>query len=98
MRVRLIQLASLPCIVGVICVPGVPGTGTGAPTTPVYAFPSPSTRFAAPGTQIAFRGLTVRQLGSITVTGSRSGTHLGRLVPDSDNHGGSFIPNAPFTP
>jgi hypothetical protein len=32
------------------------------------------------------------------VTGSRSGTHIGRLVADSDGDGASFLPVKPFRP
>jgi hypothetical protein len=65
---------------------------------PVYVFPIPGSHFASPQTQIAFRGLPVSQLGTITVTGSSSGAHTGTIQSDSDGDGGSFIPSAPFTP
>jgi Arylsulfotransferase (ASST) len=67
---------------------------------PVYVFPVPGSHFASPQTQIAFRGLPVSQLGTITVTGSSSGTHAGTVEADSDGDGGSFIPDPsdPFTP
>jgi hypothetical protein len=53
---------------------------------------------ASPQTQIAFRGVPVRELGPIAVTGSRSGVHHGRLLADSDGRGGSFVPRRPFFP
>jgi Arylsulfotransferase (ASST) len=65
---------------------------------PVYVFPSPGTQFASPQTQIAFRGLPISQLGTVTVTGSSSGVHAGTVQADSDGDGGSFLPSAPFTP
>jgi hypothetical protein len=64
----------------------------------VYVFPIPGGRFASPGTQLAFRGIPAAQLGTITVAGSTSGVHAGTIVPDSDGHGGSFLPAVPFTP
>ena len=65
---------------------------------PVYVFPIPGGHVASPATQITFRGISAGQLGTITVTGSASGAHTGTVVADSDGHGGSFLPTAPFTP
>jgi hypothetical protein len=64
--------------------------------TPVSVFPIAGSHLANPATQITFRGLPVSQLGSITVTGSQTGAHGGTLKSDSDNRGGSFIPDKPF--
>ncbi|HUA49828.1 MAG TPA: arylsulfotransferase family protein [Solirubrobacteraceae bacterium] len=66
----------------------------------MYVFPIPGSHFASPETQIAFRGLPVSQLGTITVTGSSSGQHSGTVEADSDGDGGSFLPDPsdPFTP
>lgn len=61
-------------------------------------FPSPGSRLASPQTQIAFRGVSPDALGSITVSGSRSGTHNGQIESDSDGNGASFIPTSPFAP
>ena len=104
---RLIRRTSCPvvllCLVVVLCSSGVAvakGKKPPAPTTkhpsgppPVYVFPIPGSHFASPQTQIAFRGVPISQLGSITVTGSSSGVHTGTLESDSDGDGGSFIPN-----
>jgi hypothetical protein len=66
----------------------------------VYVFPVPGSHFASPQTQIAFRGISPGQLGTISVTGSSSGSHTGTIQADSDGDGGSFVPNPsdPFTP
>ncbi|HEY4825832.1 MAG TPA: arylsulfotransferase family protein [Solirubrobacteraceae bacterium] len=66
----------------------------------MYVFPAPGSHFASPQTQIAFRGLPVSELGTITVTGSSSGSHTGTVMADSDGDGGSFLPNPsqPFAP
>jgi hypothetical protein len=64
----------------------------------VYVFPIPGSHFASPATQITFRGVPASQLGAITVTGSITGNHPGTVQGDSDGHGGSFIPSAPFAP
>jgi Arylsulfotransferase (ASST) len=65
----------------------------------VDAFPSPGDPVAPPQSQIAFRGIAYNKLkaAAITVTGSKSGAHGGRLAPDSDGQGGSFLPTTPFT-
>ena len=62
-------------------------------SAPVNVFPVPGGHVAAPATQITFRGVPASQLGPITVTGSKSGSHTGRIVADSDGDGGSFIPS-----
>ncbi len=66
----------------------------------VALYPSPGTPTASPTTQISFRQLTPRQLRAarITVVGSVSGAHTGRLVADSDGQGASLYPSRPFTP
>ena len=70
--------------------------GARAAGAPVNVFPIPGGRVASPATQITFRGVPVSQVGRIAVTGSESGAHSGRLLSDSDGHGGSFIPSHPF--
>jgi hypothetical protein len=71
-------------------------SGARAASPAVSVFPSPGTISALPGTQITFRGLPPSQIGQVQVVGSRSGTHTGRIAPDSDGHGGSFLPSKPF--
>jgi hypothetical protein len=63
---------------------------------PVSVFPIPGGRVAAPSTQITFRGMPANQLGPISVAGSVSGAHTGRIVADSDGGGASFIPSQSF--
>jgi Arylsulfotransferase (ASST) len=65
---------------------------------PVSVFPIPGGRLAAPRTQITFRGIPASAIGSISVTGSRTGAHAGVIEADSDGRGGSFIPSQPFSP
>ncbi len=65
---------------------------------PVSVFPIPGSRLATPQTQITFRGLPTSQLGTIAVSGSRSGVHTGHVEADSDGRGGSFLPDHPFLP
>src|ERR1700761_2679497 len=67
-----------------------------AAAAPVDVFPIPGGHVAAPSTQITFRGIPASQLGTISVTGSKSGSHPGRVLADSDGDGASFIPTTPF--
>ena len=89
----------LVCLLAMMTLPGAAlATRTAhAAATPVYVFPIPGGRVAAPQTQITFRGLPIGRLGPITVTGSHSGVHTGKVEGDSDGHGGSFLPTKPFT-
>jgi hypothetical protein len=92
-------LAALGCLTGLVA-----GCGSTAPAEvnlrsgTLSVFPIPGSRVASPQAQIVFRGLPVSQVGQVTVTGSRSGRHQGRLESDSDRDGGSFIPSRPFVP
>ncbi len=57
----------------------------------ISAYPSPGTISAGPQTQISLRGAPRSRLGTIRVTGSRSGRHKGRLRAHSDGKGASFV-------
>jgi len=80
----------------------VPGTvpnaalRIGASATEVGVSPTPGSRSAQAATQISFVGLPASQLGQITVTGSVTGVHSGRLLAYSQGDGGSFVPDKPF--
>src|SRR3954471_13069896 len=70
-----------------------------AQTEPVTysVYPVPGTLTASAKTQITFRGGDAASIGTITVKGSRSGTHAGTFTPHSDGQGASFVPTKPFT-
>jgi hypothetical protein len=53
---------------------------------------------ASPRTQISFLGVAPGQLDDVSVVGSRSGTHAGRLQPYASEPGMSFLPSRPFAP
>jgi hypothetical protein len=59
-------------------------------------YPSPGTLTASPRTQISFRGIAPGKVGAVSVTGSRSGRHPGKLRAHSDGQGASFVPARPF--
>jgi hypothetical protein len=60
--------------------------------------PLPGTPTALPQTQISFLGASANSLGSISVIGSSSGRHSGRLRSYLSATGASFLPNKGFTP
>jgi hypothetical protein len=51
---------------------------------------------ASPETEVSFRGLAPGRIGTVTVIGSTTGRHLGRLAPHLDGLGASFVPDEPF--
>lgn len=63
----------------------------------VTVSPLPGSRDATPQTQISFLGVPASRLSVLSVTGSRSGPHPGRLAPYSQGDGASFLPSRPFT-
>ena len=64
----------------------------------VSIYPVQGTPTASPTTQISFRGATSGELNGLTVTGSVTGQHHGKLRAHSDGGGASFIPDHPFAP
>jgi hypothetical protein len=92
------RAAVLAALAGAIVAAFTLPASSPAAGTPVSVFPVAGSRLANPKTQITFRGIPISQLGPIAVAGSKSGNHSGRLLGDSDGHGGSFVPDKPFTP
>ena len=87
-------LAGLAFLVALALAPAA----ASAQSPAVYTYPIPGGQVASPQTQIAFRGVSLAHVGSITVTGSVSGAHSGTFEADSDGRGESFLPSRPFTP
>ncbi len=69
-----------------------------ASASAVTISPLPGTPTAMPQTQISFLGASAGALSSISVVGSASGRHSGRLRAYSSATGASFLPSRPFTP
>ena len=65
-------------------------------SSPIVVSPEPNTPDAAPQTQISFLGASASDLGRVTVVGSRSGVHTGRLVAYASQRGVSFVPDRAF--
>jgi Arylsulfotransferase (ASST) len=62
----------------------------------VTVSPGPETRDASAATQISLLGVPAQELAGVTVVGSLSGHHPGRLLAYSQGDGASFVPARPF--
>jgi Arylsulfotransferase (ASST) len=62
----------------------------------VTVSPLSGSRDATPRTQISFLGAPASAIGRISVVGSKSGAHAGRLLAYSQGDGASFLPVRPF--
>jgi len=62
----------------------------------VTVSPLAGSRDASPQTQISFLGVPAGDVGQISVVGSSTGAHSGRLVAYSQGDGASFVPSRPF--
>jgi Arylsulfotransferase (ASST) len=69
-----------------------------ASASSVTISPLSGTATAMPGTQISFLGAAAGTLGGISVVGSQSGPHAGRLHAYTSLRGASFVPSKPFFP
>ncbi len=58
--------------------------------------PLPGSRDASPQVQISFLGAPARDLRVLSVAGSQTGAHAGRLASYSQGDGASFLPSRPF--
>jgi Arylsulfotransferase (ASST) len=63
----------------------------------VTVSPVPDSRDASVSTQLSMLGVSASDLSHVTVEGSRSGAHAGRLRAYSQGDGASFVPSKPFT-
>lgn len=62
----------------------------------VTVSPLPGSRVASPQTQISFLGVPAADLRAISVVGSETGAHSGRLAAYSQGDGASFLPSRGF--
>lgn len=60
--------------------------------------PLPGAAAALPGTQISFLGARPTELHRVSVVGSATGAHAGRLLGYASARGASFLPDRPFRP
>lgn len=78
------------------CVPGRLNVSAALAGSRVSVSPGPETRDASATTQISLLGVPASELSDISVKGSRTGTHTGRLAAYSQGDGASFLPARPF--
>jgi hypothetical protein len=64
----------------------------------VTVSPLAGSRDASPWTQVSLLGVPARSLQRVSVSGSRTGRHSGRLLAYSQGNGASFVPYHPFDP
>ncbi len=82
-----------------LAAPGAPVAAAAPPAARyVTVSPAPGSRTADPATEISFLGRPIGTLGTVSVVGSSSGRHLGKLLAYSTGDGASFVPARPFVP
>jgi hypothetical protein len=78
------------------CLPSTLEHSASLSGTDVDVSPAPGTDTANPNTQISFLGTNVANIRQVSVVGSRSGRHDGRVHGYSQGDGASFVPRKPF--
>jgi arylsulfotransferase ASST len=78
------------------CVPAHLNVSAALAGSRVTVSPGPETRDASATTQISMLGVAASELSGVTVTGSLTGPHPGRLLAYSQGVGASFVPARPF--
>jgi hypothetical protein len=79
------------------CVPSTLNRSAVLPGTSLSVSPLPDSYDASARTQISLLGAPVHALSGVSVNGSRSGSHSGRLRGYSQGDGASFVPFEPFS-
>jgi hypothetical protein len=79
------------------CAPPTLNLSAVLPATNLSVSPLPDSLDSSPHTQISLLGDPASDLSSITVNGSTSGKHSGRLIAYSQGDGASFISSKSFT-
>ncbi|HEV3319523.1 MAG TPA: arylsulfotransferase family protein [Solirubrobacteraceae bacterium] len=103
------QILALTTLLMLVLATGIARAGTPAPACApstlntsarldgsVTVSPLSGSRDATPQTQVSFLGVPAAELTGVTVTGSLSGRHSGRLAAYSQGDGASFLPRRPF--
>jgi hypothetical protein len=78
------------------CLPATLEHSARLPGTRIDVSPAPDTGTANPRTQISFLGTSGADVRDVSVVGSKSGVHRGRLRAYSQGDGASFLPATPF--
>jgi Arylsulfotransferase (ASST) len=80
------------------CVPAQLNRSDVLPGTSIAVSPLPDSLDASPSTQISLLGTPPNTLSAVTVSGSQSGSHPGKLIAYSQGDGASFVPARAFDP
>jgi Arylsulfotransferase (ASST) len=80
------------------CVPTHLNRSDVLPGTSIAVSPLPGAYDASPGTQISLLGAPPSKLSDVSASGSRSGSHPGKLIAYSQGDGASFVPAHAFAP
>jgi Arylsulfotransferase (ASST) len=94
-RARSARVSAL--LTTIIAVAAVTSAWASADAGAVTISPLPGTPDASPHTQISFLGTAPSAIHSVSVHGSRSGSHSGRLKSYASAQGASFMPTRPFS-
>jgi hypothetical protein len=78
------------------CVPSTLNRSAVLPGSSLAVSPLPDSYDASPRTQISLLGAPAGVLSAISVSGSQTGKHSGRLIAYSQGDGASFVPSRPF--
>ena len=78
------------------CVPARLNVSAALADERVTVSPEPQSRDSSAQTQISMLGVPAREIADVSVRGSDSGAHAGRLEPYSQGDGASFVPVRPF--
>jgi hypothetical protein len=80
------------------CLPATLEHSARLPRTAIDVSPAPGTDTANPNTQISFLGTSASDIRAVSVVGSESGAHPGRVRDYSQGDGASFLPGRPLDP
>jgi hypothetical protein len=80
------------------CVPAKLNVSAALAGERVTVSPEPDSMDASSATQISLLSVPGGELSNVSVKGSRSGLHAGRLLAYSQGDGESFVPSRPFSP
>jgi Arylsulfotransferase (ASST) len=78
------------------CVPSTLGVSQALAGGAVTVTPAPDSMDASHLAQISFLGVPAAEIVDVSVSGSHSGAHSGRLAAYSQGDGASFLPSEPF--
>jgi Arylsulfotransferase (ASST) len=79
------------------CTPSTLNRSAVLPGLPLSVSPLPDTKVAEPSSQISLLGVPAGELSAVSVSGSRTGSHAGRLIAYSQGDGASYVSQRPFS-